>query len=165
MAHPDKGGRCARRVLLETLSYAAGLVPEIADDIVAVDQAMRLGYNWTYGPFELIDRLGADWLAAALDEAGQPVPALLEAAAGRTFYRVEDGRLQYLTVDGAYADVPRPDGVLLPLGHQARLQAGRQERFGGVVGHRRRRAVPGVHRQDERARHRRHGAARANAST
>ena len=105
VAHPDKGGRCARRVLLETLSYAAGLVPEIADDIVAVDQAMRLGYNWNYGPFELIDRLGADWLAAALDEAGQPVPALLETAAGRTFYRVEDGRLQYLTMDGDYADV------------------------------------------------------------
>ena len=112
VAHPDKGGRCARRVLLETLSYAAGLVPEIAGDIVAVDQAVRLGYNWTYGPFELIDRLGADWLAAALDEAGRPVPTLLRTAAGRTFYRVEDGRLQYLTLDGAYADVARPDGVL-----------------------------------------------------
>ena len=162
VAHPDKGGRCARRVLLETLSYAAGLVPEIADDIVAVDQAMRLGYNWTYGPFELIDRLGADWLAAALDEAGRPVPTLLRTAAGRTFYRVEDGRLQYLTLDGAYADVRAAGRRAAPLGHQARLRAGREERLGGAVGHRRRRAVPGVHRQDERARHRRHGAARAH---
>ncbi len=113
VAHPDKGGRCVRRVLLETLSYAAGLVPEIAEDVVAVDRAMRLGYNWAYGPFELIDRLGADWLATALEEAGQPIPALLRVAAGRPFYRVERGRLQHLTVDGAYADVPRPDGVLL----------------------------------------------------
>ena len=96
---------------LETLSYAAGLVPEIAGDIVAVDQAVRLAGNWTYGPFELIDRLGADWLAAALDEAGRPVPTLLRTAAGRTFYRVEDGRLQYLTLT-APADVARPDGVL-----------------------------------------------------
>jgi 3-hydroxyacyl-CoA dehydrogenase len=44
-------------------SYAAALVPEIADDIVAVDEAMRLGYAWKWGPFELIDRLGAHGFA------------------------------------------------------------------------------------------------------
>ncbi|HYH21881.1 MAG TPA: 3-hydroxyacyl-CoA dehydrogenase NAD-binding domain-containing protein [Azospirillum sp.] len=111
--HEDKGGRYARRVLLETLSYAASLVPEIAGDIVAVDEAMRLGYNWKFGPFELIDKLGAQWLADALAADGHAVPALVRAAAGRTFYRVEGGKLQYLTVDGGYADVVRPDGVLL----------------------------------------------------
>ncbi|WP_431269925.1 3-hydroxyacyl-CoA dehydrogenase family protein [Dankookia sp. P2] len=57
--HPDRGGRYARAVLLDTLAYAASLVPEIADSVADVDAAMRLGYNWKYGPFELIDRLGA----------------------------------------------------------------------------------------------------------
>ena len=46
VSHSDKGGRYAWRVLSETLSYAASLVPEIADDIDDVDRAMRLGYNW-----------------------------------------------------------------------------------------------------------------------
>jgi 3-hydroxyacyl-CoA dehydrogenase len=111
--HPDKGGVYARRVLVGLLSYAASLVPEIADDITGVDQAMRLGYNWKFGPFELIDQLGSDWLADALKAEGKPVPALLQNAAGKTFYRTENGKLQFLTTDGTYADLVRPDGVLL----------------------------------------------------
>ncbi len=111
--HPDKGGRFAWQVLARTLSYAARLVPEIADDIVAVDESMRLGYNWKYGPFELIDQLGTRWLAEKLRAEGMPVPRLLALADGRPFYRTHAGRLQHLTVDGDYRDVRRPDGVLL----------------------------------------------------
>jgi 3-hydroxyacyl-CoA dehydrogenase len=111
--HPDKGGTYARRVLTGVLGYAASLVPEIADDITAVDQAMRLGYNWKYGPFELIDQLGADWLADALRAEGKPVPALLERAVGKGFYLTEGGKRRFLTADGGYADIVRPEGVLL----------------------------------------------------
>jgi 3-hydroxyacyl-CoA dehydrogenase len=111
--HDSDAGRYAWRVLARTLAYAARLVPEIADDIVAVDEAMRLGYNWTYGPFELIDRLGSGWFAERLGEEGLTVPALLETAAGRPFYRVESGRSEYLGTDGDYHPVQRPAGVLL----------------------------------------------------
>ena len=111
--HPDRGGQYARAVLLDTLGYAASLVPEIADSPADVDAAMRLGYAWRWGPFELIDKLGPGWLAGALREAGRPVPALLETAGDRPFYRVQDGRRQVLGTDGAYRDIPRPEGVLL----------------------------------------------------
>jgi 3-hydroxyacyl-CoA dehydrogenase len=111
--HKDRGGQYARAVLLDTLGYAASLVPEIADSPADVDAAMRLGYNWRWGPFELVDRLGPGWLGAALREAGRPVPALLETAGERPFYRVEDGRRQVLGTDGEYRDIPRPEGVLL----------------------------------------------------
>lgn len=113
VAHADKGGRYARRVLMHTLSYAAYCVPEIADDIHAIDEAMRLGYNWKQGPFELIDALGADWLIACLEEEGLPVPPLLAAARDSGFYRVEGGRRQYLGTDGAFHDLPRAAGVEL----------------------------------------------------
>ena len=113
LEHPDKGGRYAWQVLARTLGYAARLVPEIADDVVAVDEAMRLGYNWKFGPFELIDQIGSQWFADRLRAANMPVPKLLEMAAGRSFYRTHDGRLQYLTLAGDYKDVPRADGVLL----------------------------------------------------
>jgi 3-hydroxyacyl-CoA dehydrogenase len=106
-------GRYAWRVLGQTLSYAAGLVPEAADDISAVDEAMRLGYNWQWGPFELMDRLGSGWLADRLDKERLSVPPLLRAAKDRTFYRLQDGRRQYLGTDGEYHDVERPDGVLM----------------------------------------------------
>ncbi|MGP1398032.1 MAG: 3-hydroxyacyl-CoA dehydrogenase NAD-binding domain-containing protein [Inquilinaceae bacterium] len=111
--HDDPAGRYAWTVLSRTLSYAAALVPEIADSIDHVDQAMRLGYNWKYGPFELIDQLGAGWFADRLAAEGLPVPKLLDSARDSGFYRTEEGRLQYLGTDGGFVDLVRPEGVLL----------------------------------------------------
>jgi 3-hydroxyacyl-CoA dehydrogenase len=113
LASPSKIGRYAWRVLGRTLAYAASLVPEAADDIGAVDEAMRLGYGWQWGPFELIDKLGAGWLADKLAQDGMAVPALLQTARDKTFYRLQDGRRQYLGTDGEYHDLRRPEGVLM----------------------------------------------------
>ena len=113
MEHPDKGGRYAWRVMARTLGYAAHLAPEIAGDIVAVDEAMRLGFNWKSGPFQLIDQLGAAWFAEKLKTDGLAVPDLLETVGAGTFYRTDEGRPQHLTFDGGYADVRRATGVLL----------------------------------------------------
>jgi 3-hydroxyacyl-CoA dehydrogenase len=113
LQHADEGGRYAWRVLSKVLSYAASLVPQINDHIYAVDEAMRLGYAWKYGPFELIDRIGGAWFAERLRAEEMPVPALLDALGDGSFYRVEDGVLQYFTSDGYYRNVPRPEGVML----------------------------------------------------
>ena len=110
---PGKAGAYAWEILGKVLSYAAMLVGEAADDIVAIDDAMKLGYNWKFGPFELIDRMGPGQLAARLKAEGRPVPAILEAVGDRPFYRIEDGKRQYWTLAGDYADVVRPAGVLL----------------------------------------------------
>ncbi len=113
IAEPGKIGTYAWSILGNTLSYAAMLVGEAADDVVAIDDAMKLGYNWKYGPFELIDRMGPGLLAARLAEEGRDVPAILTTAGDRPFYRVENGQRQYLMAGGDYADVPRADGVEL----------------------------------------------------
>ena len=113
LAHADRGGEFARRVTALTLAYSAALVPEISDDIIGVDEAMRLGYAWKWGPFELIDKIGVDAVIAGLKKAKVPVPALLRTAKGRTFYRVTDGALEYLGTDGAYKKIDRRPGVLL----------------------------------------------------
>ncbi|WP_294270223.1 3-hydroxyacyl-CoA dehydrogenase/enoyl-CoA hydratase family protein [uncultured Sphingomonas sp.] len=113
VATPGKVGDYAWAILGPVLSYAAGLVGEAADDVVAIDDAMKLGYNWKFGPFELIDRMGPGKLAERLRAEGKPVPALLETAGDRPFYRVVDGKRQYLTLGGEYADVVRAEGVLL----------------------------------------------------
>ncbi|MBU6418668.1 MAG: 3-hydroxyacyl-CoA dehydrogenase/enoyl-CoA hydratase family protein [Proteobacteria bacterium] len=105
--------RYAWRVMGQTLAYAASLVPEAAEDIHAIDEAMRLGYNWKLGPFELIDKIGADWLAQELAADNLPVPALLIAAKGKSFYRTENGAREYLGTDGAYHQLTRPAGVLM----------------------------------------------------
>jgi 3-hydroxyacyl-CoA dehydrogenase len=113
LEHPDRGGRFAWAMLSRTLAYAASLVPAIADEIHAVDEAMRAGFGWHEGPFELLDRIGPAWFAARLAADGLEVPPLLRAAGDSTFYRVAAGRLEQLGTDGAYRPVTRPAGVLL----------------------------------------------------
>ncbi|HEU4839739.1 MAG TPA: 3-hydroxyacyl-CoA dehydrogenase NAD-binding domain-containing protein [Micavibrio sp.] len=109
----DEGGRYAWKVLRDTLAYAASLVPDIADSVAEVDEAMRLGTNWKKGPFEMIDDLGAAWFAAKLKEEGIAVPKLIEKVGDGSFYKVDGDRLHYFGTDGKYYAVPRADGVLL----------------------------------------------------
>lgn len=111
MMHPDKGGQYARAVLGKTLAYAASLIPEIADDIVAVDDTMKWGYNWKMGPFEMIDKLGVDNIIKALEAEKIPVPPLLKSAAGKKFYNIVDNKPSYLSTKGDYVPVPTTEGA------------------------------------------------------
>ena len=108
---PDLIAFYAWRVLSKTLSYAAGLIPEIADDPVAIDTAMRSGYNWQYGPFELLDQIGVDWFVDKLRAENQIAPPLL--ASKRPLYQVSSGQLTVADLSGRYHPVHRADGVLL----------------------------------------------------
>ena len=111
--HPDKGGQYAWKLASGGLTYAAGLVPEIADTIVDVDEAMKDGYGWKLGPFEIIDSLGAKWFADKLAAEKLTVPPLLKLAAEKGgFYKTDGNKLKYLTTKGDYADVVRAPGVL-----------------------------------------------------
>ena len=113
IATPGKVGNYAWAVLGPTLAYAAMIVPEATATITGVDDAMKLGYNWKAGPFEMIDRIGAATLRTRLEAAGIAIPPLLQQVGDGTFYRIEAGRRQYFGLDGAYHDIARPDGVLL----------------------------------------------------
>ena len=95
-----------REFIGATLCYAADLVPEISDDIVNIDRAMRWGFNWQRGPFELLDQIGAANFIAHVKQSGGELPAMLrtlEKSGAEGFYR-NDGR-EYLTVDGEWAEV------------------------------------------------------------
>ncbi len=107
----DVYGQYAWDVLASTLTYAAALVPDVNESLVAVDDAMKLGYNWIQGPHQMIDAIGVDKFIARLEADGREVPPFLRTAAGKSFYRVEDGQLQYLLADGSYANLERAEGV------------------------------------------------------
>jgi 3-hydroxyacyl-CoA dehydrogenase len=68
----DKAGRLLRETLLPTLEYAASVAPSIAHSNDDVDRAMRWGYGWELGPFELRDALSGDRPAKAGPTAGPP---------------------------------------------------------------------------------------------
>ena len=78
--HGSRGSRFVAEVLARTVSYATGLVPEIAETAEDVDLAMREGYGWRAGPFELVDRLGAPWFLDLLAELGIAAPPYLARA-------------------------------------------------------------------------------------
>ena len=101
----DTAAQLVSTVMLRTLAYAADLVPEIADDIINIDRAMRWGFNWQQGPFELLDKLGLDNAEKALAAQNLPLPrmlAVLKQSGNGTFYK--DG--QYLTLGGEYQQIP-----------------------------------------------------------
>jgi 3-hydroxyacyl-CoA dehydrogenase len=112
MTHPDIGGQYAWSVMRHTLAYAASLIPEISSSLSDVDAAMRMGYNWKYGPFELIDRLASEgksgpaWFAEKLKAENNTVPPLLEKAGDKPFYAIENNQRTVLTPKGAHAPIP-----------------------------------------------------------
>ncbi|MFD2206444.1 3-hydroxyacyl-CoA dehydrogenase/enoyl-CoA hydratase family protein [Kiloniella antarctica] len=105
-------GRYAWSVMSETLSYAASLVPQVSEDIGAIDEAMRLGYNWKYGPFELLDQIGTAWFTEKLSDSGQSVPEFLVKAGSNGFYKIRQGRREYLSSTGTYSPIKSRPGVL-----------------------------------------------------
>lgn len=109
----DKYGQYAWSVLKQTLTYAVEHAHTVAHSIHDVDQGMKLGYNWKYGPFELIDKMGVDYFIKRLEKDGDAVPELLKKAAGKSFYKDIDHKLHCLDKDGQYQEVKRPEGVLL----------------------------------------------------
>ncbi|MBI1327650.1 MAG: 3-hydroxyacyl-CoA dehydrogenase [Alphaproteobacteria bacterium] len=109
----DIGGQYAKKVLLQVLHYAASLIPEIADNVQDADEAMRLGYNWKFGPFEMIDQLGAGFVNAEWKAMGKDIPPLMQKLGNQSFYKVEDGKKYFFGVDGKYHAIERPEGVLL----------------------------------------------------
>jgi 3-hydroxyacyl-CoA dehydrogenase len=113
LSHPDKYGEYVHSVMIPSLHYAASLVPQIADDIIAIDSAMQMGFNWKFGPFEMIDQLGVDWFIEQSEKRGLGVPPLLDKARGQSFYKTDNGMLHFLGTDGKHHPVKRAEGVLL----------------------------------------------------
>ncbi len=105
-------GQFAWRVLSRTLSYAASLIPEVGDNPVAIDDAMKLGYNWIRGPFELIDEIGADYFIDRLQTDDMPVPEFLAEACTSSFYRKHGSQLQSRISGNHWRGIKRAKGLI-----------------------------------------------------
>lgn len=102
----DKAARFAWTNLRDTLIYTYNRIPEIADDIVNIDNAMKWGFNWELGPFEMLDAIGVPWFVERAEKDGIAVPAGLKTV--ERFYTFENGRdQQYCIQDRQYREVPQ----------------------------------------------------------
>ena len=76
---PGRAGSFYRRVFSDTFHYAANRIPEIADEITAIDDTMKWGYNWECGVFELWDAIGVQKVADSWRKENRTIPPLVEA--------------------------------------------------------------------------------------
>lgn len=110
----DEAARFAWETLKKTLLYSAAKIPEIADDIISIDRAMRWGFNWKLGPFEMWDAIGVEKSVTRMTEEGENIPPLVEkllAGGNTSFYKKENGRLYYfdLTAEDYRPVVEKPE--------------------------------------------------------
>jgi 3-hydroxyacyl-CoA dehydrogenase len=113
----DRVGAFLWKTTMRTLRYAAARIPEIADTVVEVDRAMRWGFNWELGPFEVWDAIGVEKSVARMKEDGQTIPAnvqrMLDAGA-TSFYKTEQGQQLYFDFASAkYVPVNEQPGVIV----------------------------------------------------
>ncbi|MBA2877336.1 3-hydroxyacyl-CoA dehydrogenase [Anoxybacillus kamchatkensis] len=110
----DRAGQLLWNILSPTLLYSAQLLGEIADDIVAIDRAMKWGFGWELGPFETWDAIGVKQSVEKMKAEGRQVPSWVEqmlASGHETFYKHEHGRVSYYD-RGQYKPVEENEKVI-----------------------------------------------------
>lgn len=100
----DRAGRLLWNILSPALLYSAQLLGEIADDITAIDRAMKWGFGWELGPFESWDAIGVEKSVQKMKESGEEVPSWIKDMLEKgftSFYKEEDGQ-QFFYHNGEY---------------------------------------------------------------
>ncbi|WCK52781.1 3-hydroxyacyl-CoA dehydrogenase/enoyl-CoA hydratase family protein [Aneurinibacillus sp. Ricciae_BoGa-3] len=103
----SREGEFTWNVLKKVLLYSASKVPEIADDIVNVDRAMKWGFNWELGPFETWDALGVRKSVERMKQEGETIPQWVEemlASGMESFYEEEGGKKYFHALTGERAE-------------------------------------------------------------
>jgi len=113
----DRGGQFAWKVVSDSLLYAARRIPEIADDVYNVDNAMKWGFNWELGPFETWDAIGVEESVARMKKEGKAIPPLVKnllAKKKKTFYVRKNGQVSFFDLQsGKYKKVVENPQVIL----------------------------------------------------
>jgi len=100
----DKGGRFFWEVLSKSLIYSANRIPEISDDIINIDNAMKWGFGWDMGPFEVWDAIGVSESVSKMERDGKKVPKWVKemlASGQSNFYQMKDGQLNYFDIESS----------------------------------------------------------------
>ena len=110
----DKFSKYAWNVLSEVLYYVLTIAEEISLDINSIDEAMKNGFGWQLGPFEIIDKIGVSFLIEKLKDSKKTIPSILNDIGENKFYQLESNQIKYFDfVSKKYATLNRLKGVLL----------------------------------------------------
>ncbi|MDX8567239.1 3-hydroxyacyl-CoA dehydrogenase/enoyl-CoA hydratase family protein [Elizabethkingia sp. HX XZB] len=112
----DKAGEFYRQMLGALFAYASNKVPEISDEIYKIDDALRAGFGWENGPFEIWDTVGVQKGIELAKEAGYEVSDWVKnMAEGTSFYKInEEGQKTFFNEKAnQYANIPGQDAFII----------------------------------------------------
>ncbi len=113
----DKAGEFYRKTFALMFSYAQNRIPEISDELYRIDDAVKAGFGWQHGPFEIWDAVGVEaGLELMKAEGLEPASWVSEmvAAGGKTFYTVKDGARQYYSIPAKSQEkIPGQDAFII----------------------------------------------------
>ncbi len=104
-------------VITAIAAYSSNRIPEIADELYQIDDALRAGFGWDVGPFETWDLIGFDTVLSNIQKAGYVVPQWItdfKAKGNSTFYKSEEGKRKYYSIaTGEYAVIPGTEAFVI----------------------------------------------------
>ena len=114
----DKAAKLIRALTYQGFQYASSIIPEVADTVKPVDDAVRWGFMHAAGPFEIWDMLGVKETAEQMNAAGYPAAGWVSdmlAAGFESFYEYENGEKigVYDVLQEKYVVIPRPAGMIV----------------------------------------------------
>ncbi|WP_205942323.1 3-hydroxyacyl-CoA dehydrogenase/enoyl-CoA hydratase family protein [Pedobacter sp. SYP-B3415] len=113
----DKAGELFRHSSFGLFEYVSDRIPEISDELYRIDDAMRAGFGWELGPFELWDAVGLKAAVEGMKQYGHTPAAWVQemiAQGHESFYRIEGGRKQFYDVGSrSYQPVPGTDEFVI----------------------------------------------------
>lgn len=113
----DQAGEFYRKTFASLFAYVAHRIPEIADHLYQIDDAICAGFGWEIGPFETWDTLGIEYGCQLIQEAGKQVAPWVQemlAAGNNTFYKIENGKqLYYDILTKTYKPIPRSGEIII----------------------------------------------------
>ncbi|MCD8539228.1 MAG: 3-hydroxyacyl-CoA dehydrogenase/enoyl-CoA hydratase family protein, partial [Leadbetterella sp.] len=113
----SKSGDFYRKTFTDAFQYASNRIPEIADELYKIDDAITAGFGWQIGIFATADAIGAQAFTALCESEGRkPAQWVYDmiAAGHDTFYKIENGKkLHYDIPSKSYKTIPGTDGFII----------------------------------------------------
>ncbi|MBX2845054.1 MAG: enoyl-CoA hydratase/isomerase family protein [Saprospiraceae bacterium] len=113
----DKAAEFLKKVNMLVFKYVSFRIPEISDELYRIDEAIKAGFGWELGPFEIWDTLGVERMTAKMKEAGLAPAEWVDAflAAGHSsFYKTENGQKVYYDIPSkTYKSIPGAEAFII----------------------------------------------------
>ena len=104
----DVYGKYAWSIMKKTILYASSLVPEVTENFNDIDDAMKCGFNWSKGPFEILDEIGIENFVSKLNQ-DEEIPSFIKQLIDQknSLFKTTDNALEYFDPQQSYTPMKR----------------------------------------------------------